>query len=315
MRGSILKRSSLLQNKVAITTTSFAEYDRAPVAVLEEHGVEVVLNLFKRKLEKSEILELCSGCIGIVAGTETYDRDLLEALKELKVISRCGVGTDGIDLKAAKEIGIMITTTPDGPTLAVAELTVALALDLLRRVSFMDRMIRAGVWKKEMGSLLSLKKIGVIGFGRIGRRVAELFRSFGCEVSYADPFVNESGKGFNKIPLDRLLSESDIITVHVSGKDEVLGEKELGLIKNGGWLINVSRGGTVNEGALHHLLKAGRLSGAALDVFGVEPYKGPLTQMDNVILTPHVGSYAKEARILMERESVHNLLNELKGAI
>ncbi len=309
---NILKRSLQYKKKVAVTTTSFAEYDRAPIAILEDGGIEVAANHLKRKMEKEEIAKLCGECSGIIAGTESYDRDLLQRLPHLKVISRCGVGVDNIDSEAAKKLGIKVLNTPDGPTLAVAELTIGLMLDLLRKISQMDRGIRSGNWKKEMGNLLSNKKIGIIGFGRIGSKVAELLKPFGCSLAYSDIFVSENSMSIKRLPLDDLLKSSDIISIHVSGNSMVIGEKELGLMKRGSWLINVSRGGIVDEDALCSRLKEGYLSGAALDVFDREPYKGPLMEIDNVILTPHIGSYAKEARVEMELQAVKNLLKGLE---
>jgi D-3-phosphoglycerate dehydrogenase len=298
-----------------VTTTSFAEYDKTPVSLLEERGFEVVLNPFGRKLERREVPELCSGCVGIIAGTESYDRDLLKGLHGLKVISRCGSGADSIDAKAADEFGIKVLTTPGGPTLAVAELTVGLMLDLLRKVSFMDRKIRSGVWKKEMGNLLSGKSVGIIGLGRIGRKTAELLEAFGCEIVYTDPLVIEKMPRFRRVSLNELLASSDIVSLHVSGSERVIGAEELRLMKKGAWIVNVSRGGTLDEEALYRFLKDDRIAGAALDVFDKEPYKGPLSELDNVVLTPHIGSYAREARIKMERESVDNLLKRLEELI
>ena len=309
---NILKRSTHCKKRVAVTTTSFAEYDRMPITILEKSGVEFIANNLKRKLEKEELVKLCGGCLGIIAGTEIYDRDLLKRLPGLKVISRCGVGMENIDIEAARELGIKVLNTPQGPTLAVAELTVGLMLDLMRRISQMDRRTRTGIWKKEMGNLLSKKRIGIVGFGRIGRMVADLLKSFDCELAYYDPFAAEDGAGVRRLLLDELLKYSDIISVHVSGKDVVIGERELGLMKRGSWLINVSRGGTVAEDALYRKLKDGHLSGAALDVFDREPYRGPLSELDNVILTPHIGSYAKESRVEMELQAVRNLIKGLE---
>jgi D-3-phosphoglycerate dehydrogenase len=313
MKENTLKRSPLYKQKIAITTASFAEYDRKPVAILEESGAVCVANTLKRKLDPSEIVTLCDGCIGIIAGTEDYDRACLQKLSGLKVISRVGVGMDAIDIPAAKELGVAVVNTPDGPTLAVAELTVGLILDMMRGISCMDRHMRSGAWKKTMGNQLSKKRVGIVGFGRIGKAVAALLKTFDCELSYADPYVTESAAGLRRLGLSELLRGSDIVSIHVSGKGMVIGEKELELMKRGSWLVNVSRGGTVDEAALYQRLKDGRLAGAALDVFDREPYKGPILGLENVVLTPHIGSYAKESRVEMELQAVKNLIQELEG--
>ena len=302
--------------KIVITTTSFAKFDDQPLQLLKDSGFEVVLNPYGRKLAGDEVVELTADAVGLIAGTEPLDKSVLEKLPLLKVISRCGVGMDNVDLEAAEQLGIKVLNTPFGPTLAVAELNVGLILDLLRKVTLMDREMRVGIWKKRMGNLLSGKKVGIIGFGRIGQKTGELLRAFGCEIGYYD---NVRIRGFKdsrikKLELDELLHESDIVTVHVSGKYEkpLLGGREMEMMKKGSWLINVARGGVVDEDALYNALKDGRLAGAALDVFEREPYNGPLKELDNVILTPHIGSYAKEARVEMEMQAAKNLIEGLE---
>ena len=305
-----------MKNKIAITVSSFVEYDRTPLKHLRKKGFEVINNTFSRRLNKKETLELCRRCIGIIAGTEIYDSDILEKLSEIKVISRCGAGVDNIDLDATKKLGIKVLNTPDVPTLAVAELTVGLILALLRKISLMDREIQGDLWKKRMGTLLSGKRVGIIGFGRIGRKVAELLKAIGAEIIYTDPNVTEKKAGiFPRVDFKELLKNSDIISLHLSYSKEnyrLIGQEEFSLMKQGAFLINCSRGGIVDENALYSALKEGKLAGAALDVFEQEPYNGPLKELDNVVLTPHIGSYAKESRIEMEMQAVRNLLEELR---
>ncbi len=221
---------------------------------------------------------------------------------------------ESIDLEAAKELGIKVMNTPSGPTLAVAELTVALILNLLRKISVMDRAMRTGMWDKKMGNLLSGKRVGIIGFGRIGKKVAELLRPFDCDIVYTDVTAKDAVAGVNCVPLNELLKNSDIISIHVSSTDKIIGDKELKQMKKGAFLVNVSRGEVIDEDALFRAAESGHLGGAAIDVFNIEPYKGPLKDLGNVILTPHIGSYASEARIEMEIEAVKNLLKSLEGA-
>lgn len=295
-----------------ITTTSFAEYDDSGLELLRQNGLKIVLNPYKRKIKEEEIIELARGAIGIIAGTENISRDTLMKLPDLRVISRCGAGLDSIDLAAAKELSIEVLNTPDAPTIAVAELTVGLILSLLRKIIAMDVLLRAGKWEKMMGNLLNGKKIGILGFGRIGKKVAALLGPFGCSISYYDPLVEPGVTGSNRLSKEDLIKWADILTVHVSTKELVLGKGELSSMKKGAWLINVSRGGNVDESSLYELLKDGYLGGASLDVFENEPYRGSLKELSNVILTPHIGSYAKEARVKMELEAVNNLLKGLR---
>lgn len=305
-----------MMQKITITTTSFAKFDNQPQQLLENSGFDVVLNPHGRRLTADEVVELAADVVGIIAGTETLDKSVLEKLPLLKVISRCGVGMDNVDLEAAEKLNIKVFNTPFGPTLAVAELTVGLILDLLRKTTLMDREMRAGIWKKCMGNLLCDKRVGIIGFGRIGQKTGELLRTFGCEIGYYDSVMIVGFKDLRikRIELDELLRESDIVTIHVSGKYEkpLLGAKELEMMKKGTWLVNAARGGVVDEKALLSVLKDGRLAGAALDVFEKEPYNGPFKELDNVILTPHIGSYAKEARVEMEMQAAKNLIEGLR---
>jgi len=279
---------------------------------LRKEGFEITLNPYGRKLKKGEILKLCRNAAGILAGTETLDRDVLQRLPNLKVISRCGTGLESVDLQATKALKIVVYNTPDAPTLAVSELTIALILNLLRRINYMDSAIRHGNWKKIMGNLLFAKQVGIIGFGRIGRKVSELLKPFGCQISYYDPFVKDGVLGLKKLALKTLLGRSDVISVHASVKNVIIGKKEFSSIKKGAYLVNTSRGEAIDEKTLYAALKNGTLAGAALDVFTKEPYNGPLTELENVILTSHIGSYAKEARIEMEMEAVENLLKGFK---
>lgn len=297
--------------KVAVTTTSFGQYDLRPLELLKNAGVNVFTNSSGRKMTEKEIVSLCSDCIGIIAGTESYTREILVKLDNLKIISRCGVGIDSIDLDTAKDLKIKVMNTPYGPTQSVAELTLAMMLNLLRCVSTMDCELKHGIWLKRMGNLLQGKKVGIIGYGRIGRKVAELLVPFGVEIAYTDTQIKEKVDMHRLIGLDELLTWADIITVHCSvhaGAGPILGKEELMKLRKGCWIINTSRGGVIDEEALYGLLSNKHLSGAALDVFKQEPYKGPLSNLENVLMTPHIGSYARESRIQMEIQAVENLL-------
>ena len=298
-------------NKIAITTTTFGEYDKGPLNLLSRSGFQVIPNPYERKLKKGEVIELCKDAVGIIAGTETLDADIMETLVNLKVVSRCGTGVDNVALVDADRIGIKVYNTPDAPTLAVAELTVGFMINILRKVSQMDKELKMGQWQKRMGNLLREKRVGIKGFGRIGKKVAELLRPFGCEIAYADPFVEDGLLGLQRMSLKDMLYWADIVTIHVGVHEKLMGEKEFQCMKEGALIINTSRGGVVDETILYEYLRNGHLSGAALDVFDVEPYTGPLRELVNVILTPHIGSYAKEARVEMERLAVENLLKGL----
>lgn len=299
--------------KIAITTTTFVQLDKSVILSLRKDGFQVKINRLGRKLNKEEVGSFCRGCIGIIAGTEQYDKKNLKLLGGLKVISRCGAGLDNIDLAAAKQLNIKVFNTPNAPTVAVAELALGLIFDLLRQISFSDRKIRRGGWVKPMGNLLCGKNIGIIGFGRIGRKVAELLKEFPVKIGYSDIKAPIGLPGCRKMPLQKLLSWADIISIHANTKKTIIGAKQFNLMKKSAKLINLSRAQAVDEPALCKALETGRISAAALDVFEHEPYKGRLIGFENVILTPHIGSYALESRIDMERQAVDNLVRGLNN--
>lgn len=300
--------------KILIATSSFGKEDPSPLNHCKKYN-EVILNPFGRTLTECELLAVTDNVEGIVAGTEKYHKDILLKIPSLKVISRCGAGLDNIDLQAAAQLGMQVYNTPDAPTLAVAELTVGLLLSLLRKVTIMDGNLRRGNWKKEMGSLLNCKKVGFLGFGRIGQRVAELLMPFNVEIAYCDVQIKETHLPCTAMQLTDMLAWANIVMLHCSAPTDgkaIIGEKELGQFKKGTWLVNTSRGGLVDEEALYTALQEERVAGAALDVYNKEPYSGPLIKLENVILTPHIGSYARESRIEMENQAVNNLLEGLK---
>ncbi len=300
--------------KVFISTTTFAEYEKKPLCLLENDGIQYELNPYKRKLTESEIMEIMEegAYSGLIAGTEPLTGKVFEKAPSLKVISRVGVGLDGVDVSAAKEHGIAIYNTPSVLVDSVAELTIGLILCCLRKIASMDRNVRKGVWKKEMGLLFKGKTLGIIGFGKIGSKVSQIAEAFGVKVVFHDIGPAES-KFCKKVSFEELITESDIISIHLSSKEQLISEMEVRKMKDGVILVNTSRGGVIDEDALHKGLLSGKIACAGLDVYKEEPYSGNLTELDNVVLTPHVGSYAKEARIAMEIEATMNLIKGFAG--
>lgn len=304
---------------ILIAPSSFGECGNQPIDLLEKASLTYKNNPFGRKLMKTELLELGKSCQGILAGVEEYTEEILKNFDQLKIISRCGVGIENIDLKAAEKLGIKIKNTEKGPTDAVAELTLGLLLTLIRKIYIADADLKSGRWKKQHGNLLRGKSVGLIGFGRIGKRVAELLQPFHVSISFYDPYLDASFAPLNSVErvdsLERLLSNSDIVSIHASikdGRSNLLGTDQLDRMKHGAFLINVARGLLVNETALHEKLLNGHIAGAALDVFQTEPYRGPLAGLENVVLTPHLGSYAKETKLEMEIDATRSIIGELK---
>lgn len=302
-----------MREKILIGPSSFAEADKAPLERLLSAGYEVIDNPYKRKLSKNELLTLLTSDVtGIIAGLESLDRDVLRHSK-LKVVSRVGSGLSNVDLPAADELGIKVCSTPNGPTAAVAELTIGALLGLLRMIPFMDQALHNGKWSKKIGVQLEGKSVALIGFGRIGRRVSELLKPFNVKLLVVDPFLTAAPvTGIVAVSLKEALTEADIVTLHSSGEDCIIGEDEISIMKPGVFILNVARGGLISEDAMVKALENGKVAGAWLDTFKEEPYSGPLCRFSNVVLTPHVGSYTLECRKQMETEAVDNLLNVLQ---
>ena len=304
---------------VAVSTSSFARHDPRPLELLREAGYEVRLNPHGRRLEKAETIALLEGVVGLVAGTETLDREVLAAAPGLEAIARCGTGMDNVDQEAADELRVAVSSTPEPPAEAVAELTLAGMLGLLRHLPRADRELRGGKWRKPMGGLLRGRTIGLIGLGRVGKRLVELLMPFVCPILAVDPVPDEwfgERHGIRFVDLERLLAESDVVSLHLAPPEDgtvLLDRDRLASLKPGAILINTARGGLVDEAALYDLLVAGRLAGAFLDVFADEPYRGPLRDLPQVLLSPHIGSYALESRVRMETEAAEALLAALGG--
>lgn len=304
--------------KVLITTSSFDVGQNSALQALVRQGIEFTRNPFGRRLTEDEVAELLtSDVVGMVAGVEPLTRRVLERAKGLKVISRCGTGMESVDLAAATERGIAVLNTPDAPVDAVAELTVGLMLAVLRKIAQSDRAMRAGRWESPTGALLGARSVGIVGYGRIGRRVARLVGAFGARVLASDPAVARTEDGVGMVPLDELVAHADLVTLHVPYTAEthhLIDAARLSRMAAGSILINVSRGGLVDETAVVETLECGHLAGAAFDTFKTEPYSGPLTRFEQVVLTAHMGSRAGEARAAMELEAVANLASALATA-
>ena len=242
----------------------------------------------------------------LVRSATRITRESLARADRLTVIGRAGVGVDTIDVDAATERGIAVLTAPAGNTISAAELTMALILALVRRVPAADRSMRAGQWDRKSfnGVELQGKTLGLLGAGRIGSEVARRARAFGMRVLAYDPFLTEERAqaiGMELASLEAVLREGDVLTVHVPLTETttgLIGEKELAMMKKSAFLVNVARGGVVNEAALRRALAEKRIAGAALDVFEQEPLPAddPLRSLDNVILTPHLGASTAEAQ-------------------
>jgi D-3-phosphoglycerate dehydrogenase len=290
--------------------------EKEGVRLFEGFGIETDT---RKKNLKSLIADIGQFDALVVRSTTKVTREVLEAGAKgnLKIVGRAGVGYDNIDVAAASENGIIVKSAPSGNTNAVAELTICLMLDVSRNVPQAHQSLKSGVWKKEKlrGTELSYKTLGILGCGKIGQRVAELARrGFDMEVIGYDlkPCLESSTKYMSK---EDVLSKADYVSIHTGGKEAIVGEKELSLMKPTAYLINTSRGANVDEQALHKALKEGEIAGAALDVYGEEPkeegaeFRNKLRELDNVVFSSHLGASTIEA----QRETSTEIARVISG--
>ncbi len=299
---------------VAIGPSSFAEEEDAPLRLLQQAGVEVKPNPYGRRLTEPEIIEHLKGVDGLLAGLEPLNRAVLaSAAPRLKALARVGIGMTNVDLDAARELGVLVSNTPDGPVNAVAEMTLAALLALGRKLILSNNALHEGGWKKLIGTGLSGTPVLLIGYGRIGRRVGELLHAFGAEVLVYDPGL-EAGPppGVRRMAtLEDGLRAAEVISLHASGEECLLGAREFACMRDGVLLLNSARGGLVDEESLLTALDMGKVGGVWFDAFWQEPYKGRLIEYPQALLTPHVGTYTRQCRLDMECAAVKNLLRDL----
>ncbi len=241
----------------------------------------------------------------LVRSATQMDAEALAAARSLKVIARAGVGLDNVDIEAATKAGVMVVNAPTSNITSAAELAVALLLACARNIAPANTSLKGGAWKRSQygGVELLEKKVGVVGFGRIGQLVAERLRGFGMEILAYDPYVSaqRAGQlGAQLVTLDELLAESDFITIHLPKTPETLGligKEALTKVKPTVRIINAARGGVLDEDALAEALREGRVAGAGLDVFATEPCtQSPLFEFESVVVTPHLGASTEEAQ-------------------
>jgi D-3-phosphoglycerate dehydrogenase len=285
----------------------------------QEHVVDVRLNLTRDDL----LAALPDYDALIVRSQVQVDAAALAAGSRLKVVGRAGVGVDNIDVAAATGAGIAVVNAPTANTLAAAEHTMALILALARRVAAADASVRRGEWRRAdfMGTELGGKTLGIVGLGRVGLAVADRAQAFAMNLLGSDPLVSAEAAatyGVRLVEVDELLAESDVVTLHVplvAATRGLLDAARLARMKRGALLVNVARGGVVDEAALANTLVSGQLGGAAIDVFEHEPIvaDSPLLSAPNTVLTPHLGASTADAQARASLEVVDGVLDVLAG--
>jgi D-3-phosphoglycerate dehydrogenase len=287
--------------KIAIGASSALQLEA--LKLLDSY--DVVPNPYGRKLTEDEIIQHLRGAVGLLAGLEPLNEKVFAACPDLKAIARIGIGVENVDFDAAKRRGVKVSNTPDAPTYAVAEMTLAALLTIARRIPFANADIHGAAWKKRMGFSLRGSKILLIGYGRIAKEFERLLSPFNAEILKYDPFLP------NCEPLDKLLPLADVASLHASGKDKIITALEIAKMKDRAVLLNTARGGLVDEDAVYDALSSGKLSYYYADTFSAEPYSGRLTELDSAVLTPHISTYTDLCRREMEVQAVKNLLRDL----
>lgn len=282
------------------------------LSILQQNGLEVHL---QTDLSPQQLREQISGFHGMIVRSGTrVTADIITKAENLKVIGRAGAGVDNIDVSAATRRGIAVLNAAKGNTISTAEHTFALMMALARRIPEAQISLLHGKWERSRfkGVELYGKILGIVGIGKIGREVAKRAQAFGMHVIAHDPLVDASvfkALGVEECDLDALFRRSDFVTIHVPfGKETtgLIGEKQFENCKSSLRIINASRGGVVDEAALHKALTTGKLAGAALDVFEKEPPgEHPLFRLENVVATPHLGASTKEAQVRVAEEIAH----------
>lgn len=282
--------------------------------MLERAGCQVVPNPHGRRMDEAEIIRHLEGLDGLIAGLEPLNAKVIASAPQLKAIARVGIGVTNVDFDAAAEHDVKVSNTPGGPIDAVAEMTLTGLLALCRRLVPVNQIMHNAEWEKMIGMGLRGARVLLIGYGRIGRRVGELLQAFGAELLIYDPFLHESTdlEGARQFEdLIKGLAIADVVTLHASGAGTLLGQEEFDVMKSGVLLLNSARGELVDEDALVRALESGKVGGAWFDAFWEEPYAGRLTAFEQVLLTPHMGTYTKQCRLSMESTAVDNLLRDL----
>ena len=299
--------------RIAVAARSFA---RNPVLRIElaEKYPDVTFSESARLLEGAALLKLLRGHDRAIIGLECIDDSVLAELPELKVISKYGVGLDGLDLPALERHGVKLAWTGGVNRRSVAELTLAFAIALLHRVPETSVALRGGEFQKRVGRQLTGRVVGIVGCGFVGKDLVSLLAPFGCRVlahdirDYAEFYATH---GVEAVSLDRLLSEADVVTLHVPLDDStrgMIGAPQMARMQKGACLINAARGGLVDEAALVDALSSGHLDGAACDVFQLEPDANPdLLALPAFLGTPHIGGSTAEAQLAMGRAAIAGL--------
>ena len=280
-----------------------------------------VTNISDSKTKTEELISnIVDTDIVVIRSSTKINKDILQKANKLKIIARCGVGIDNIDIEEATNKEIYVTNSPNANIISVAELTIGLIISAARNIHTSNNSLKDKNWdrNKFLGTELYKKQLGLIGFGKAAKEVAKRLTAFGMDIVFYDPYVEASEDEANKVELDELLKTSDVISIHVVKNEEtknMINDEKLNLIKKGGILVNTSRGGIVDEVALFQR-SSDDVIFAGLDVFSKEPPDINKTfSTSNIVTTPHLGASTQEAQLRAGLETVQNISDILNGEL
>ncbi|HZT41549.1 MAG TPA: phosphoglycerate dehydrogenase [Chthonomonadaceae bacterium] len=310
--------------KVAVTARAVWTSGLAAVAKLEEAGCGVVHPPKYGPIPENELIEILQGCDAVVAASDAYTAPVFAACPPLKIVSRCGIGIDSVDLEAATQAGVVVTNTPGAMADGVADYTFGLMLALVRKIPAADSLMRSGGWDEVPGVLVYGKTLGLIGFGRIAQGVARRAAGFAMRILVCDPPLAEQGfsgdglPAFTFVGLDALLAQSDFVSVHAPATPQtyhLLDAARFARMKQTAYLINTARGVLIDPAALQAALEQDRIAGAAIDVYEQEPLPpdSPLRRAPRCLLSPHNAFNAAESVEAMSLQSAENALVLMHG--
>ncbi|MFD5749764.1 phosphoglycerate dehydrogenase [Streptomyces sp. NPDC127033] len=304
---------------ILVTTPSFGQTSRAPWEVFEAAGAPARRSAFTHPLGEAQLTDEIRDMAALVVGLDPVTAGVLDAAPRLRVVAKHGVGTDNIDLDAARERGVRVVNAPGTNTGAVADLTFALLLAAARKIVPAHAAVTGGRWDRFFGPELGGRTLGVIGFGRIGQAVARRAKGFDMDVVAYDPHLPAevfAAAGVRSVPFGELLTASDVVTLHMplTSEQPLLGRGELTALRPGALVLNTARGGLVDEEALADLLHSGHLGGAGIDVFSSEPPIGNrLLDAPGVVLTPHCAAFSDQANQAMGATVAADVVRVLRG--
>lgn len=306
--------------KVLLTPRSFHEAGEGPRNLLRDNGFEVIENTTGKTLSEDQMVDMCKDIEGLIVGIDPVSSKVLEQAIHLKAISKYGVGLDNIDLDAARKLNIKVDRAVNANTTSVAELAVGLFFALARNIVSISASTQQGGWKRIRGVEITGKTLGLVGLGSIGQEVARMAKGLGMKIFAYDPYIDKNAtfiKDFDiKITeFEKVIESADFLSLHLpltSDTKNIINTYTLQAMKSTAFLINTSRGELVDENALYQALILKNIAGAASDVFSKEPPgEHPLLNLENFVLTSHIGAYTKEANQRMAEISAKNLIRML----